>query len=555
MPVTYGNNLDHTDVNGVRHKLEDGDGRRFVCPVEASSTSSAAHPTGSYFEYNNTLYMAIADIAQGSAIMPDTNCEAVPDGISAEVQHNKEVTPYAPYNFSFDDLFENLESSFIDDFTSRESFIDADHPYTLIGTDTIAPTITTGTGAVRSIGETATTSIAYSREIQSWPYYCLIGLVSGVTQLIKLYNDTAFITSGNGCIQINGTNRNVIFNNATYGTLHADTTYVLLYITPDAVTLYDDTGVCVTVPRAYTKGLPKNIAMVFGGAAGRTYGYGSFVEFVKKPMQPLDFDRCILSNRAVNNLNKIKSIISFSRSRWVNNANQMDFYYKPEDNPTMEVVTTSTLSNNSCIKCTVNYNPDNQYRSEIGIRPIDGSLHNKQGGLQRIITSADYYMDSDANASSTYDSYIMQIHDSNFAVEGWVDGPPLALHVSGDLQKLKAYICYIDDGAIPQGDNRHTVDVYDLCDWEMDKWMHIEVEARIGWRTVLAPRLIIRVNGVERLNLQTPIGYNIVSSGGYVTTHYGLYCPQLHYSPTPENPQREILVTNIKFKGTQSINE
>ena len=51
-----------------------------IAPTEASSMASAAHANGSYFIYNGTLYEAIADIAAGGTITPNTNCKAVTVG-------------------------------------------------------------------------------------------------------------------------------------------------------------------------------------------------------------------------------------------------------------------------------------------------------------------------------------------------------------------------------------------------------------------------------------------------------------------------------------------
>ena len=58
-----------------------------VCigPAEITSVASAPHLTGSYFIYDGGLYMATADIAQGAAIEPGTNCQAKPDGLAGEL--------------------------------------------------------------------------------------------------------------------------------------------------------------------------------------------------------------------------------------------------------------------------------------------------------------------------------------------------------------------------------------------------------------------------------------------------------------------------------------
>lgn len=45
-----------------------------LAPAEASATASQAYAVGEYFIYNNELYRATADIAQGATITPNANC-------------------------------------------------------------------------------------------------------------------------------------------------------------------------------------------------------------------------------------------------------------------------------------------------------------------------------------------------------------------------------------------------------------------------------------------------------------------------------------------------
>lgn len=65
-----------------------------VAPVEASSTASQAYAAGDFFIYNGTLYIASASIAQGGTITPNTNCTAIPKGISSEVTDLKSAFDY-----------------------------------------------------------------------------------------------------------------------------------------------------------------------------------------------------------------------------------------------------------------------------------------------------------------------------------------------------------------------------------------------------------------------------------------------------------------------------
>lgn len=56
-----------------------------VAPIESTSTASQVYATGDFFIYNGTLYIASASISQGGTITPNTNCTAIPKGISSEV--------------------------------------------------------------------------------------------------------------------------------------------------------------------------------------------------------------------------------------------------------------------------------------------------------------------------------------------------------------------------------------------------------------------------------------------------------------------------------------
>ena len=391
----------------------------------------------------------------------------------------------------------------------------------------------------------------YSRSIPVFPYYCLIGRTSGAQMLIKLYKENSSTTEN--VISISGANGAVSYGGQTYGYIHPNTAYCLFCIDAYGVTIFDDCGVKVYIPFAYTEGLQKNIAFGFGANVDRLFGYGSFVEFVRNPLCALDFSRCVANNRlATGATSKATAAIRFTHDVW-NNGQSSSVYYVPENNPAMSLDT--GLSNNPCIKCIADYESDAGYRTEIGITPIRNlTLHNKLGGLQRFKVSADYFMASAENATGEYYTYIFQFHNAGFTPpQGWpTDPPPLTVRIDPNGH-LKAFVTYVANGAVPASDNERTADEYDLGEFKMDKWMHLEVECRIGWSRALAPKLVIRINGQERLNIETPIGFNIVRTGGYVNTHFGLYCPQWH-DATFENMHREILVTNIHWEGTQNIN-
>lgn len=569
-------------ANGNVEKMTDGNSRVSIYPVEADNLYvyyglNVRIPTAAPLSvYSTSLFDGENTLSGNTIIVPNTTATTYTDYnvtfrptadgyvyIYSYGNYNKlelydgayrsttldnisvSTKPSESYDVSFADIFDKYESSFIDDFTARASFVDTDHPYTILGSDANAPTITTGTGATRT-GASGMAFLAYSRTFNSFPYVCLIGRVPNASQIVKVFNDSNIITDGAISIGATGT---VSYLGNTKGYIHTNASYIVLVVNSDSVTVYDDSGIETRFPVSYTSDKPMNIALCFGTNAGRLFGYGSFVEFVKRPMQRLDFNRCVIENEDADSYSIAKSVIRFTHGIW-NNGAVATIYYKPSANPYMESV--QGLSNNPCIKCICDYAEDNGYRTEIGITPIRGSLKGKLGGLQRFHASADYFMASADNpGTDDFYTYIFQLHDANFAVQGWTDAPPFVLRVKGN--RLYAFVCYKTDGSVPTGDNVHANDEYNLCEWEMDAWHHIEVEARIGWRNVLAPRLIVRVDGREVLNVTTPIGYNIVSSDGYVNTHFGNYCPEWH-SGTYTTKHSEVLVTNIRWEGTQNVN-
>lgn len=59
-----------TDIGDAKQDLED-----MICPTqESSATASVEHAQGSYFIYNDTLYVADELITVGTLIVPDSNC-------------------------------------------------------------------------------------------------------------------------------------------------------------------------------------------------------------------------------------------------------------------------------------------------------------------------------------------------------------------------------------------------------------------------------------------------------------------------------------------------
>ena len=77
--------LDYVSINGARYDLQDTRAQEMIASAEASSTSSAARPAGSYFIHHGVLYKAEADIAAGDAIAPGVNCSEKPSGLGGEM--------------------------------------------------------------------------------------------------------------------------------------------------------------------------------------------------------------------------------------------------------------------------------------------------------------------------------------------------------------------------------------------------------------------------------------------------------------------------------------
>lgn len=76
--------VDKINAGGELRDIHDTAGRQMIAPIELTSTATAAHAKGEYFIYNDTLYEATSAIAVGGTITPNTNCTAIPDGVSNE---------------------------------------------------------------------------------------------------------------------------------------------------------------------------------------------------------------------------------------------------------------------------------------------------------------------------------------------------------------------------------------------------------------------------------------------------------------------------------------
>ena len=506
-----------------------------------ATTSAVATDYNRLFEPTEDGYVYIAtygsypQLVIYNAEYASTVIEALESGLTELSDSVDTHNLLLSYNdtFSIQDLFNEYESAFIDDFTTRTNFIDENHQYTATGDTENPPTVSTGTGAIR-VGASGQSSLFYSRPINQLPFCAVIGKATGAQQNIRVYGTELFT--------ISGTQGSVVYSGSTAGRLHVNSQYYVVFVVQDRVEIIDDVGASVTLPIAYTDERTLTFELGYGANAGRKFGYSSYVEMIKRTLVDLDFDRCVKENESGEPHAPLKSLISFTHSSETGGSTAK--YYPAESSD--HEIEQSGISNRLCYASIVDYASDTGYRTETKIVSVISNLTNKNGGLQRFHFDADLRMNSADNPSGAYNTYVFQLHDAGFALTGWVDAPPLAVRVRDG--KLYAMVNYIDDGAIPESDNRHTTDEYELCDFTQDEWHHIDITARIGWKTGLLPKLSIKVDGIERLTIDTPIGFNIVSSGGYVVTQFGAYCPELKGGTYP-NAHREVLYTNINWSG------
>ena len=61
---------------------------------EATSTATSPHVSGTYFIYDNTFYVATANIAVGDTITPSTNCTATSITAVLSALHNLSTLEY-----------------------------------------------------------------------------------------------------------------------------------------------------------------------------------------------------------------------------------------------------------------------------------------------------------------------------------------------------------------------------------------------------------------------------------------------------------------------------
>lgn len=423
-------------------------------------------------------------------------------------------------DFSFGDIFKKLESDYVDDFYPRQSFVDENHPYEVFGDSSVVPTMQIGVGAFT---QNASANVLYVKPFDAFPHFVAVGHMTGAVINFPLYVDaptglTYIYIASTGAVQYSG---------VTHGSLSTQSKWYLFRILKNGVYVYDDIGTWVFVPAAYIETKPMNCGMWFGTAANRIYGYGSWVEWNVEDLNSY-------------NMNKVIEYHSQKMKYTHNNT----VYNDIDQNPYVSIVQ-NNHSNNPCLQFICNWS-DESYRVEASIREPAANLYNEQGMLQRFKFSADYFVSSN-NLEGGYRTYIFQIHDGGFAADGWVDPPPV--HVHFENGSLYAEICYIENGEIPTGSTPYINDQYLLGELPYDEWFTLEVEARISWRDGMMPYVRICLNGSEKLNISTPVGFNIPSSGGFTDIQFGSYNPQWKGGGGAyTNKARTILATNIKFE-------
>lgn len=450
--------------------------------------------------------------------------------------YKKNLIPYTTKTedktqpFAFADLFD-YEDTFVDDFYPRTHVSDSDHPWTMIynGDTLVEPSMAVGTGIS---DQARATELYMVREIDTFPHVVAIGN-SGITAAIVMYaNDY----SGNTMFTVNGSTGQVKYGGNSIGYVNKDSKYYILDIEQTKVRVYDDVGLYIDIPISYDTSKPMNAGLYFGTGSSVRYGVSSWVELKKRDLIPMNIDKVVTYPSIGSHLSYGHQTTSGSTS-----------YTSVADNPYMSIVDPSGLSNNVAISCEIEKADDNGFRTEMtfrGQKSFGSSIFGQDGILQRFRFGACYMMPSE-NLNGDYKTYIFQIHDGNFALSGWVDAPPVHLYEKDE--KLYAALSYIDDGDIPASDNRHTTADYYLCDFPRDTWIKVELEIRIAWKAGMCPRLRVVVDNIERLNVDLPVGYNIVSSGGYTYVKAGVYCPQWK-TGTYQNMKREVIVANMTYE-------
>lgn len=461
----------------------------------------------------------------------DALAESTSDSLSAM---NQLIETKSVINFA--DLF-SLSDTYIDDLYGRQDFSDSDHVYTKFGTAT--PTIDpTGAYTNQGVGVAI-----YTRSIERFPFFFSVGKMDNAYMQICFKVKAA--TSGQfERVRFDPSTGIVLYESSALGYFDCKTNWLFFEVMPNAVTMYDDSGNRLVAPVEFSDTDPKNYGIYFG--ATYKYGITSVAEWAVKHLNSLDAVRAI-GTKSISGLSHYMDTFIYSRSyisggQRYTVSNPGDQYVKvitpTDDDPTIE------YTNNPILRCQMDWS-DGTYRSEIGITgtlPYDSIL-------QRHEASIDYYIPSVDNpesgtASEQFDTYILQIHDLYFSATGWLDPPPVFVTFKGG--KLYATVCYIENGEIPTQNSIIKQDKYYLCDVP-NGWFTLGLKLRTAYKAGFSPYLTISINGVDKLNVYTPIGFNIYRDGGLTRLTFGLYAPNWAYQEY-STAHRKVYIANVKYK-------
>ena len=442
-------------------------------------------------------------------------------------------------DINFSSIFDSLADSYLDDFYERGSFIDESHEYTRFGAD-VAPTMTTGQGI--KIEDSSNVSI-FTRTFDTFPFVFTVGHIQNVKMGIALHVRNAPILRYDLItIEKDGV---VKFNGTWLGYIDDMTDWILFKVIETGVVLYDDCGNRIDVPSVHVKGRPSNYGLYFGDDSV-TYGYATLVEWAYKPLDSFDVNRSVLLKNTTHP-NRTTGTMRYSRSYIENGVRKTQL--DPGDNY-IKVLNASdndpviAYTNNPILRFIMDWSDVNTYRSESGFRTDlvhDGKLLRHKFKADFMIPEAD---NQENPVGSSFATDIIQVHDNNFSADGWSDPPPVTIHYQNG--KLYANVRYIATGEVPTSQSQVISTEYYLCDIPYDEWFTLEYEVRVSYLSGLVPHLVIKINGVEKLCIYTPVGYNIIQSGGYTRVTFGLYAPGLAYG-TYEHTRRKLYATNVKY--------
>lgn len=437
---------------------------------------------------------------------------------------------------NFADLY-TLTDDYIDDFYNRQDFSDADHPYTQFGT--AVPVIdSTGVYTDQGVG-----AAIFTRPINRFPFFFTVGTMPAAYMQIcfkvKAASAGQFVR-----VRFDPSTGVVLHESAALGYLDCATAWLFFEVMPDSVTIYDDSGNRLVAPIDFLNEDPKNYGIYFG--ATYKYGITSLAEWSACPLNAINIDR-VIRNKDITGLAHYMDTLIYSRSYMSNGqrytvSNPGDQYIKVVDDADNDPVIEYT--NNAIIRAQMTWT-DGTYRSEVG---ITGRLP-YVGVMQRHEASIDYYIPATDNPESAdpneqFDTYILQIHNLYYSAPGWLDPPPVFVSYKGG--KLYATVCYTENGEAPDSASVIKQDRYYLCDVPAD-WFTLGLKLRTAYKKGFGPLLTISINGVDKLNVYTPIGFNIYRDGGLTRLTFGLYAPNWAYHEYA-TASRKVYIANVKYK-------